>query len=91
MYVLGTWTMMLYAPLLQSKMEGHKKTFLSHLLHHSGSTRIHNRKVIGPVKQFFFVKVSLSSYPSIYTYVVGAQKNHLIETVLLNTHNICFG
>ena len=24
-------------------------------------------------------------------YVLGAQKNHLIETVLLNTHNICFG
>ena len=24
-------------------------------------------------------------------YVVGAQKNRLIETVLLSTHNICFG
>ena len=23
--------------------------------------------------------------------VLGAQKNRLIETVLLNTHNICFG
>ena len=24
-------------------------------------------------------------------YVLGAQKNHLIEMVLLSTHNICFG
>ena len=24
-------------------------------------------------------------------YVLGAQKNSLNETVLLNTHNICFG
>ena len=24
------------------------------------------------------------------TYVLGAQKNHLIEMVLLSTHNICF-
>ena len=25
------------------------------------------------------------------TFVLGAQKNCLIETVLLSTHNICFG
>ena len=25
------------------------------------------------------------------TCVLGAQKNRLIETVLLSTHNICFG
>ena len=31
------------------------------------------------------------SYPSVLTYVLGAQKNRLIETVLLSTHNICFG
>ena len=42
------------------------------------------------------------SYPSILTYVLGTQKNHLtyvlgaqknrlIEMVLLSTHNICFG
>ena len=24
-------------------------------------------------------------------YALGAQKNHLIETVLLSTHSICFG
>ena len=33
----------------------------------------------------------LFSYPSIKTCVFGAQKNRLIETVLLSTHNICFG
>ena len=26
-----------------------------------------------------------------FKHVLGAQKNHLIETVLLSTHNICFG
>ena len=30
-------------------------------------------------------------YPSVLTYVLGAQKNCLIETVLLSTNNICFG
>ena len=28
--------------------------------------------------------------PIILAYALGAQKNHLIETVLLSTHNICF-
>ena len=31
------------------------------------------------------------SYPSILKYILGAQKNPLIETVLLNTHNVCLG
>ena len=31
------------------------------------------------------------SYPSVLTYVLGAQKNCLIETVILSAHNICFG
>ena len=31
------------------------------------------------------------SYPSVLSYVLGAQKNRLIETVLLSTQNICFG
>ena len=30
-------------------------------------------------------------YPSVLTYVLDAQKNRLIETVLLSNHNICFG
>ena len=39
----------------------------------------------------FSVKLSKISYPSFLTCVMGAQKNCLIETVLLSTHNICFG
>ena len=39
----------------------------------------------------FSVNMQIFSYPSILTYVMGAQKNRLIETVLLSTHNICFG
>ena len=30
-------------------------------------------------------------YPSAETFVLGPQKNRLDETVLLSTHNICFG
>ena len=30
------------------------------------------------------------SYLPVLTYVLGAQKNRLIETVPLSTHNICF-
>ena len=37
------------------------------------------------------IKLCLFSYPSVQTYVLGAQKNHLIEKVLLSTHNIWFG
>ena len=29
--------------------------------------------------------------PIIFSIVLGAQKNRLIETVLLSTYNICFG
>ena len=42
-------------------------------------------------KQHFSVKILIFSYPSVLTYHVGAQKNHLIETILLSTHKICFG
>ena len=41
--------------------------------------------------KFLRLKLSLFSYPSIEKFVFGAQKNRLIETVLLSTHNICFG
>ena len=33
-------------------------------------------------------KLQIFSYPSVLTYVLGAQKNRVIETVLLSTHNI---
>ena len=47
---------------------------------------------IGPVKQKnVSVKVRLFSYPSVLSCDLGAQKNRLNETVLLSTHNICFG
>ena len=46
---------------------------------------------IGLVKQIFSKKLPLYSYPSVSTYVLGAQKNCLVETVLLSTHKICFG
>ena len=37
------------------------------------------------------LKLNLFPYLLILTYVLGAQKNRLIETVLLSTHYICFG
>ena len=37
------------------------------------------------------VKLLFIPYPSIHTCVLGTQTNRLIETVLLSTHNICFG
>ena len=37
------------------------------------------------------IKLSIFSYPSVLTIVLGAQKNRLIETVLLSAHNISFG
>ena len=39
----------------------------------------------------FQLKMLIFSYPSVLTYVLGSQKNRLIETVLLSTHNIGFG
>ena len=44
------------------------------------------------VNNFFQRKIEQTfSCPSVLTCVLGAQKNRLIETVLLSTHNICFG
>ena len=37
------------------------------------------------------IKLYISSYSSVLTDVLGTQKDCLIETVLLSTHNICFG
>ena len=41
-----------------------------------------------------YVKLSYDrsiSYPSVFTCVLGTQRNYLIEKLLLSTHNICFG
>ena len=45
----------------------------------------------GDIKIILSVKLGIFSYTSVITYVLGAQKNRLNETVLLSTHNICFG
>ena len=48
-------------------------------------------EIKGPDKDSFCTyKMHLFPYPSIPTCVLGAQKNRLVETVLLSTHNICF-
>ena len=39
----------------------------------------------------FSVKLKTFSYPLFLAYVLGAQKNRLVETVLLSIHDICFG
>ena len=41
--------------------------------------------------KYLTVKLGIFSSLSVLTYVLGAQKNRLNETVLLSTHNIHFG
>ena len=41
-------------------------------------------------KTFLSIKLLTFSYQSVLTYVLGAQKNHHNERVLLSTHKICF-
>ena len=41
--------------------------------------------------KYLSVKWWIFSYPSVLTYVLGAQKTRLIDTVLLSTHDIYFG
>ena len=38
---------------------------------------------------FLSMELRILSYPSVLTFVLGVQKNRLIETVLLSTHNLC--
>ena len=47
--------------------------------------------LIDLVKQNFERKIDIFPYLSVKTCVLGSQKNRLDETVLLSTHNICFG
>ena len=42
------------------------------------------------INKIFERKIDKFSDPSVLTYVLGAQKNRLIETVLLSIHTICF-
>ena len=48
------------------------------------STDLDNKSFERRISHIFF-------YPPVLTYVWGAQKNRLVERVLLSTHNICFG
>ena len=50
----------------------------------------HPYKLEESISNFRVAGWYLFSFVLILTYVVGAQKNRLIETVLLGTHNICF-
>ena len=43
------------------------------------------------IKKCLSVKLLVSSYSSVLTYILGAQKNSLVEMVPLSTHNIHFG
>ena len=54
-----------------------------HYLH----VKFHETYVGQDKEQNLSVKMLVFSYPYIATHVLGAQKNPLIETVLLSTHN----
>ena len=43
------------------------------------------------INDTFECKIVIFSHSLALTFVLGAQKNHLIDMVLLSTHNICFG
>ena len=45
----------------------------------------------GLEKQIFSTEIVIIFLPILLRYVLGTQENPLIETVLLSTHNICFG
>ena len=47
--------------------------------------------LIAKIKNFQRKIVNIFLPIIFFAYVLGAQKNRLIETVLLSTHNICFG
>ena len=46
---------------------------------------------IDPDKDIFAPKIAFIVLPINLNKCFGAQKNRLIETVLLSTHNTCFG
>ena len=53
--------------------------------------KLSDQKLFGytDLETLFCLKMCIYSYPSVLTHVFGVQKNRLIETVLLSTHNIC--
>ena len=53
--------------------------------------KVKRRKSVSWLRKTKFLSVKLIFfYPSVSTYVLGAQKNFLSEMVLLSTHSICF-
>ena len=58
------------------------------ITHHANSQHIHSLVQIG--KNFSVNYKYFLIYPFL-TFVLGVQKNRLIETVLLSTHTICEG
>ena len=50
-----------------------------------------SKSIIGPDKEIYERKIVIIFLSIILKSVSGAQKNHLIELVLLSTHNIWFG
>ena len=60
--------------------------------YHRIANNLVSQQEIGPDKQTFFLhKIVIIFLPLNLRFLLGAQKSHLIETVLLSTHNICFG
>ena len=57
------------------------------------AVRIATNCAKGPGPRFLYACVIslLFSHPSVKTCILDAQKNRLNETILLSTHNICFG
>ena len=54
------------------------------------NNNLHLVNIAQDTKRKIRVKLSIFFYESVLTYVLGAQKNRLTETVLLSTQNICF-
>ena len=59
---------------------------------HNVMWRLHTTNNLGMMEcKLHHNKIVNNFLSIILTFVLGAQKNHLIKTVLLSTHNICFG
>ena len=62
-----------------------------HPILYKKDTRLTSSRQAQVIKKKIGIKLKIFSSASILTFVLDAQKNRLIETVLLSTHNICFG
>ena len=55
------------------------------------STFLGGFSITGLDEQNFKHKIVNKFLPAVLKYVLAAQKNRLIKTVLLSTNNVCFG